>query len=359
MGLYKRGKVWFTSFTANGKRFQRSTGTSDKRLAEDILSKIRVQIIEHKWFEKKVEEKAEHTFRELAEKYAQWAEGRQRGYKRAKAGYCKAILVEKFGDMNLAELDTHTVEQLQTEILQKGREPATVNRITSVISHMFTKAKDWKMVDNGTAIAVRVKKLQENNRRLRYLSKEECQSLVNACDKHLKPLVVTALHTGMRKSEIFNLKWDNVDLKHGFILLGITKNGERREIPINETLRQTLQGLVRRLDIPHVFYNAATNKPFTVDIKRSFNTALKRAGIRDFRFHDLRHTFASQLIMAGVDLTTVKELLGHKDIKMTLRYIHLAPSHNVRAVDVLDKTLSGEKCYNFATADVKGLQSIP
>ena len=106
-------------------------------------------------------------------------------------------------------------------------------------------------------------------------------------------------------------------------------------------MRVTFQSLMRSLDIPYVFYDPKTGKRYK-DVKRSFKTALKRAGIRDFRFHDLRHTFASHLVMAGVDLTTVSELLGHKNIKMTLRYAHLAPAHKVKAVDILDSVLTGK-----------------
>jgi integrase len=138
-------------------------------------------------------------------------------------------------------------------------------------------------------------------------------------------------------------------LKNGFILLNQeqTKNGERKEIPINSTLREsllTLQSSTRRLDIPYVFYNPKTDKPYD-NIVKSFYTAMKRAGIKDFRFHDLRHTFASHLVMAGVDLTTVRELLGHKTLTMTLRYSHLAPSHKVRAVDILDSKLTAGEGY--------------
>ncbi len=99
-----------------------------------------------------------------------------------------------------------------------------------------------------------------------------------------------------------------------------------------------------------MFYYDSSGTPYT-DIKKSFTAACRRAGIHDFRFHDLRHTFASHLVMAGVDITTVKELLGHKEIKMTLRYAHLSPSHKVKAVDILDTALNGknEICYNFAT----------
>jgi integrase len=195
--------------------------------------------------------------------------------------------------------------------------------------------------------------LQENNRRLRYLTQEECRALINGCDAHARPIVVMALNTGMRKGEILNLKWENIDLKNNFILLNQdqTKNGERKEIPINNTLKEALKGITRRLDIPYVFYNPKTDKPYD-NIVKSFYTAMKRAGIKDFRFHDLRHTFASQLVMAGVDLTTVRELLGHKTLTMTLRYSHLAPSHKVNAVNILDNKLTAGEGY------CKKLQSV-
>jgi integrase len=169
---------------------------------------------------------------------------------------------------------------------------------------------------------------------------------VDACDSHLRAIVTCALHTGMRKGEILGLTWDRVDFSNGFILLDKTKNGERREVPINQTLRETLLELFqgtkerpRRIDIPFVFYDPANGKAYK-DVKRSFHSACRRAKITDFRFHDLRHCFASHLVMAGQDITTVKELLGHKTLTMTLRYAHLAPSHKVKAVEVLDSILN-------------------
>ena len=182
----------------------------------------------------------------------------------------------------------------------------------------------------------KVKQIPENNKRLRFLSSEECQALIEACDSHLRPIVITALNTGMRKGEILDLRWDQVDLKHGFILLEVTKNGERREISINETLRQTLEALTRHIKSSYVFWSGEKGKPYQ-GVKRSFDSAVRRAGIKDFRFHDGRHCFASHLVMLGVDLTSVKELLGHKTLTMTLRYGHLAPSHKVKAVGVLDR----------------------
>ena len=146
----------------------------------------------------------------------------------------------------------------------------------------------------------------------------------------------------MRKEEILSLRWDrNIDLMHGFILLEKTKNGKRREIPINLTLRKTLQKLVRHLHSEYVFVDKK-GKRFQ-GIRRAFKSALRRSGIKDFTFHDLRHTFASQLIMAGVDITTVKELLGHETLAMTLRYSHLAPSHKQKAVELLDNLVQPKR----------------
>ncbi|UCD83402.1 MAG: site-specific integrase, partial [Deltaproteobacteria bacterium] len=123
-----------------------------------------------------------------------------------------------------------------------------------------------------------------------------------------------------------------------FIVLEETKNNERREVPINETLQNALEGLKKPGE--YVFCDKE-GQPYK-DIKRSFHTALRKARIEDFRFHDLRHTFASQLVMAGENLATVKELLGHKSIEMTLKYAHLSPDQKIKAVRVIDGVLTGK-----------------
>lgn len=337
-GLFKRGNVWWIRYAGiDGRIIRESSGSIRFRDAEALLIQRRNDIKEGK--QPEVKRISNHTFNELAEQYKRWAE-RQRSYK-SKQGFINQ-LADAFGSLPLRRFNSMLVEQFQTERTQKGNKPATVNRLVATLKHMFTKAVEWDMVEDQTLKRIRkAKLLEENNRRLRYLSKEECQKLINACIKHLNPIVICALNTGMRKGEILNLKWDNVDLRHGFILLELTKNGERREIPINGTLKQTLMPLTRRLDVQYVFYDPATGKPFQ-DVKRSFNTACRKAQIKGFRFHDLRHTFASHLVMSGVDLTTVRELLGHKTLTMTLRYAHLAPSHKVKAVEVLDSTLNGK-----------------
>jgi integrase len=335
-GIYKRGKTFWLRYAGlDGKIVYESSGSDKLKFAEALLHrrKADMQVGKQPNFVKI----KNHTFQELAEEYIKWAE-RQRAFKQKRLVVIQ--LASQFGHYPLRRFGTRMLEHFQTERLQKGNRPGTVNRHISIMKHMFTKAVDWEMVDDETLKRVRrVKLLEENNRRLRYLSKEECQSLIRCCDNHLKPIVTMALNTGMRKGEILNLKWDNVDLRHRFILLDHTKNGERREIPINDTLRETFTSLTRRIVVPYVFVSDKTGQRYS-NLQRSFNTACRRTGIKDFHFHDLRHTFASQLIMAGVDLTTIKELLGHKTLAMTLRYAHLAPSHKVKAVDILDNAIN-------------------
>jgi len=133
----------------------------------------------------------------------------------------------------------------------------------------------------------------------------------------------------MRKGEILSLKWSNVDFKTGHILVEETKNGEIRKIPLNNKLTETLKGAKKVSKNDYVF--SENGKPYG-DIKTGWWTALKKAGIENFRFHDLRHTFGSRLGMAGVDIRTIQELMGHKDIKMTMRYSHPTTEHKKNVV---------------------------
>ncbi|MFH0739148.1 MAG: site-specific integrase, partial [Candidatus Omnitrophota bacterium] len=210
----------------------------------------------------------------------------------------------------------------------------TVNRGLALLKSMFNRAIEWGKF-NGINPVKAVKLFPENNARLRFLEKEEIPLFIKNCSENLRPIVIIALHTGMRKSEILNLKWHDIDFKRDIIHLYQTKNGEKREAPMNAIVKSTLIKVKKNPDSPYVFPNEF-GKTFS-NLRKSFFTALKKSGITDFRFHDLRHTFASQLVMAGVDLNTARELLGHKSLEMTLRYSHLSQDHKKRAVDVLAK----------------------
>ncbi|MBF0556408.1 MAG: site-specific integrase [Nitrospirae bacterium] len=336
-GLYKqKGSdfYWLRYVGHDGKVIRESAKTTNFKEAQAKLENQRRAIREGKEPEP-IKRISNFTFRQLSEQYLIWAE-RQRSF-RSKRGFILQ-LVDVFGNLPLRSFNTMQIEQFQTRRIEKGNKPATVNRLLATMKHMFTKAVQWEMADDSTFKKIRqVRLLEENNRRLRYLSKDECKELLRNCNGYLNAIVTFALNTGCRRGEILSVKWDNIDLTHGFIRLDRTKNGECRDIPINDDLKAVLQSITRRLDIPYVFFDETTGKPFN-DVKRSFQTACRRAGIRDFHFHDLRHTFASHLVMGGVDITTVSKLLGHKSLTMTLRYSHLSPNHLQNAVNVLDIT---------------------
>lgn len=331
--LYKRGNMYWCDFRVDSKRYRLSTGKIRRREAEVFLDNKKREAKEGNLAD--VLTLKEFKVVELANEYSDFVK-HQKSYKISKQFFINEI-VNVFGHLKIRNLGVLSIEQWQSKRLEKSK-PATVNRITGCLKHMIGKGQEWAMVREETAKAIKgVKPLKEDSNRLRFLSIEQCQILVDCCDEHLKPIVTVALHTGMRRGEILNLKWDQVDLTHSFILLDKTKSGHRREIPINTTLEELFASLLKGNE--YLFVNK-DGKPYR-DIKRSFHTALSKARILDFRFHDLRHTFASHLVMAGIDLTTIKELLGHADIKMTLRYAHLAPGHKKKAVNEFDKILRG------------------
>ncbi len=232
----------------------------------------------------------------------------------------------------------HEIGPLNIEMYKVERKrhvcPSTVNRELACLKHMYVKAIEWGKIDVSPASKVRL--FREENQRTRYLEEEEIERLHEACSGHLKPILITALNTGMRKGEILSLKWVDVDLRNRVISILNSKNNEKREIPVNEDLFQALLRARKNPESSYVFCNE-DGVPYR-DVKTGFKGALKRAKI-SIRFHDLRHTFASRLVMKGVDLKTVQELLGHKDVRMTLRYSHLSPDHKKAAVEKLSKRM--------------------
>ncbi len=255
MGLFKRknSPYYFMKFQANGIRVYESTKTKNKKFAEEIFLNRRNEIINGIEPEIIKEPIKQITFAELAKKYKEWITGRQKSARNK--GYIINELVKKLGNLKLIDFSVELIEKLQTDLL-KEKSIVSSNRTIAIIQAMFTKALDWEMIKEEDLKRVRkVKQLKGEVKRLRYLSDDEAERLIYNCDKNLKNIVITALNTGMRKSEILHLTWDRVDLKNRLILLNRTKNGERREIPINNTLLNVLSGIIRNLKTDYLFYN--------------------------------------------------------------------------------------------------------
>jgi len=274
-------------------------------------------------------------FTKLAERFMEYSRANKKSYERDVTSL--KFLNKHFGDKTIQQINTWHVEQYkskrQKEDTRYGRPPskATINRELACLKTMFNKAIEWGMT--STNPAKNVKLFKENNINLRILSDEELKALYDNANDLLKSVLIVAVNTGMRRSENHNLKWEDINFKEGFLTVGDSKNGDSRTIPFNDILADTLLRLKEHSNSEYVFSHS-DGTPIK-SVKKGFWSALKRSGINHCRFHDLRHTFASKLVMAGVDIVTVQELMGHKSIIMTKRYSHPTPEHKKQAVNRL------------------------
>lgn len=330
MGVFKKGNNWYIDYYVSGRRKREKIGPS-KALAETVLSKRKVEIAEGWYLDIKKKEKIK--FEVFAEEFIS-LHSKPNKKSWISDVYNLRAIIPFFKGKNLYEITIQDIEKFKAARSKVVR-PATVNRELATIKTLFNKGVMWGKLEESPAKNVRF--LREPAGRLRYLEREEIIRLLSNCSEHLKPIVTVALFTGMRRSEILNLRWHDIDFQRGIIYLLDTKNGAKREVYINDLVKRALIKVRKHPGSSYIFCNK-DGRPYH-NIRKSFWTALKKSGIINFRFHDLRHTFASQLVMAGVDINTTRELLGHKDIRMTLRYAHLSPDHKKRAVDILGKRM--------------------
>ncbi|RJR33253.1 MAG: site-specific integrase [Desulfobacteraceae bacterium] len=356
--IRKRGDSYQIDYRdPNGKRIRLSF--DKKKDAEAELGKRVSLIAEKRYLD--VKREYTNTLKDLLKKYAENYE-KQASYGKYKT-YCVENFREHFGEDTLlasiryVDLETYR-NKLRSKLTVNGtlRADASVNREMACLHHIFRKAVEWDMVEKNPFDAGKSLLLKENNQRIRYLTEEEVTRLMAECKpkKHLHRIVVCALNTGMRKGEILSLRWSQI--RNGFIYLEKTKTNERREIPVNEDLDSLFKEIRKEqgLTSEYVFTYA---KRLISRIDRAFHGALKRAGIEDFKFHDLRHTFASHLIMKGGTLKEAQELLGHKTMTMTLRYAHLSQDHKKRAVSLLNG-LTSAKMSQMVTSSAPALSAV-
>lgn len=260
----------------------------------------------------------------------------------------------KLADVTSAMIAQKRDELADTPIKRKKKEmprsAATVNRYLAVLSHCFTMAvKEWGWIDDNPVR--RVSKPQEPRGRVRFLSDSERAALLAACKEsgnpYLYDVVLLALSTGMRKGEIMGLTWDAVDFQRRMITLEHTKNGERRGVPLVGPVYNALleRSRIRRIDSPFVFPAPFRygQEPKPIDIQNAWRVAMKRAELKDFRFHDLRHSAASYLAMNGASLAEIAAVLGHKTLAMVQRYAHLSDAHTSKVVERMNTAIFQQK----------------
>ncbi|MDQ7822063.1 MAG: tyrosine-type recombinase/integrase [Candidatus Eremiobacteraeota bacterium] len=338
--LYKRGDIFYIDYTdRQGNRHRKSTGTTNKRLAEEQLAKEKAAALDRK---AGIETPEKVTLSEFATEFLSFCKANKKPNTVVFYDVTLKALVRTFGDYLLDEIKPYFIEQYK---LKRARDVSktTVKREMTTLHRVFNLAILWKKaVDNPVKL---VDKIKEPEARTRSLSEEELRRLVAECGPpYLRMAVLIALNTGLRKGEILALGKDDVDLEAGIISvsstmcatgLGTPKSGKGRQVPINSTLLPELAKWVEGLKEEHLFPHG--------DFKKAFNAAVRRAGIKDFHFHDLRHTFASRLIMAGADIATLKELLGHATLSMAMKYAHPSKEHKRMALDKIGELFSTEK----------------
>lgn len=251
---------------------------------------------------------------------------------------------KKLGDYTLDQCTPALIAEYRDRLLRENtgtretprhRSPATANRFLSALSKAFSDAvREWHWLHDNPLR--RVAKEQESQGRVRFLSDEEREALLTACKKSELPelylIVLFAVTTGMRRGELLGLRWPDVDLDRGVAVIHHTKNGDRRSVPIVPEVAALLRehGKVRRLDNDMLFPSPG-KKPVWFD--PAWYAALDAAKIKDFRFHDLRHTAASYLAMSGATVPEIAAVLGHRTLQMVKRYAHLSDQHTGAVVE--------------------------
>lgn len=310
-----------------------------------------------------------HTLRSFFDEiFKPWAESHLKAFK---ATFCHFRHFEYMADTPLTEFTGAMFEDWKTKRLSAGIKNSTINRNLSMINSVFSHALNRELIEKHPL--AKVKKLKEDPTPIvRYLDDAEEARLMKALEDreeeirasrerhntwriarnyepypdlrcvcfadHLKPMIILSLNTGIRWGELTKLTWQDVNFQNSMLSIkgSNTKSGKTRHVPLNSDAANSIKKWRQQQSTSLLIFPGKEGKPID-NLDRSYTKILKAANIVNFRWHDLRHTFASRLVMVGVDLNTVRELMGHSDMKMTLRYAHLAPQHKADAVALLVK----------------------
>ena len=244
-------------------------------------------------------------------------------------------VIDKFykliGNKNVEQITSSDVERYITSRLNQVKN-SSINRELDIIRRIFSLGCENKKISVNPCSTV--KDLRIENPPERYLTKEEEKLLLKACNPTMQAIIITALHTGGRQNEILSLKWEDIFFNENYLILRNTKNGKPRKLPMTTTLKNVLVKQKRLSE--YVFTSPETGTRYK-DVKTTFKRAVERAGIPYITFHKLRHTTASRLNEAGVDIITIQEILDHADVKTTLRYTHNSNASIKNAFNSLDK----------------------
>ena len=304
-------------FRRDGVHVRRSAKTTRKAEAQVFLAKL----MEEHAQARRGEPIARHLFTDTIERFFEETT--------LKAGtietyrYSSRVLIRLLGHLHLDEIDRRSLAEFVAIRKRTGVTDATIRRDLALIGSIFTAAIRWGWADTSPVTRFNKKALRESSPRTRFLTREEFARLHDAASEDLKPILMLAVETGLRKEELLGLTLPSIDLRRRELRLTITKTGRPRQVPLSPRALETIRELLERSRprSPYLFCKPDGSR--VGDPKKAFGGACRRGDIEDFRFHDLRHSFASWFVQDGGDLYRLSRILGHATLQMTARYGHL------------------------------------
>jgi integrase len=330
-GIYLRGRTFWLDFMHHGQRHVVRLGKNISRTVAGELARVeRAKVLKG---EAGIGVKrADVGFDQAKAAFLEWAEANKRQRTVRTYRQCLEALARSFAGKRLSGISAFDVERHKRTRIEAGVR-VMVNRELAVLRALYNRCREWGKYEGANPVAT-VKALRENAGRLRFLDHDEEAALLAACREPLRTMVLVGLYAGVRLlSEGLTLRWADVDLKRGLLTVqgAYAKSGKTRTVPLNTVLRGALAQLRERSAGEYVF--AKRDGEAFASIRTAFATACRRAGLVGVTPHVLRHTFASRLVMAGVDLRTVQELGGWSSLELVQRYAHLSPGHKAEAVE--------------------------
>lgn len=341
MPIRKRGNSWHLDVKINGRRHRvLIPNARTRKQAEQAEVVLRQELFETRFDPQPKEIPLFSDF--VDEHFLPWSRTNKRSWYadnwRAKS------LKQFFAGKRLNEITPLLIESFKSKererVSQRGAQqsPASVNRKLELLSRILSMAVNYELLQSNPCR--RVRKFQLNNRRERYLSVEEEERLMSMLfgrRLYLRPIIILALNTGMRRGEILTLEWWQVDFSLNRLIVTKTKSGKPRHIPMNGIVREALLELRDQSKGRYVFESRKKKDQPMQEPKKAFNASLKDAGIENFRFHDLRHTAGTRLAEAGADAFTIKDILGHASIQTSAIYVHATDEGKRRALVSLER----------------------
>lgn len=315
MSLFKRGPVWWIDIASpTGERLRKSSGTHQKELAQEYHDRLKADL----WKQSRLKEKPSHTWEEAADR---WLADREEKPNACNNAQYIAWMLKYLKGKPISGIDKDMIDTLRTKKSREGVSPQTVNHYMKTLRAILRAAWEWGWIE--AVPSIRLQKIEQ--KRLRFLTREETDRLLIELPPHMKAIVSFALATGLRQRNILDLAWEQIDLHRRICWIHADQAKARKvlRIPLNQDAIDVLLAQMGKHDLRVFTYKG---RPVET-IGNSFDRAVKKVGIEDFRFHDLRHTWASWHVQNGTPIAVLQELGGWASLAMVMRYAHLADHH--------------------------------